>query len=1820
MEGGEQKGMTHGNRDRAILKNKGIGMRLGKVLLLMSVICIAVGQSLKAEGDEFLKMGQISVAKSALLNVKIGDDVLIAADKTSYGSLTDPEKTVVKSTEVNGVPVLNAYNLADKRFKFRREVALHSDGQIEITSSLRLSPYNNTGPSIAYTFSVPIAMLKGATFKAWTGKSARTTIVTGKAGEVLSGIRYIAFSGGKKDLIFDFNTYGASDWQDYCKWGFPTARWNMSVSGGFINFAYGRSDTFFGGTATGKVLIREGQWDFEEKHPYDKFSYHGATEPRKRFAFGALSEGLVSADMLPYATTRGWGWENPNGLQLLTGDGNGILDNCVLSSKGGKNVFLMDVPPGYYVLTARFCNKKDDIGPFSVKLNGVIEDDTQAMSLSKGESKTILMQTYAKDGKLRLEFSSDKNWCINSLAVQTVIYENEDFFLDRQMWMAEDLPDVNDDSMVITDDDKIELTEIVTAEPETTVEDWRWNVRMTHFGISVYDTRNCLVTPKNIERRIKEIKSKGYTAIMLDGWHMWPSMQDKLDDWTESTRRRVEIAHKYGLKVVDHFDVPCIVYGGTGFDFLLEHLDWAQRDIRYDEPTFRVMCFNNPGFRKLFLDFLEGYARATDIDAVMLDEVTFSGKDFCGCEYCRSKFTEDTGLILPMDNTSDVFFNYDSPLWAAWLKWRQKSIADWWVDVKGTLAKVRPDISIMKYTTHYGFSDRWAPNDLGTDMIANTRGCDFIGTEIMTRNILDSYRSVLSYRKMKSAVGRISGAPIFAFVYSVGNADLNYFGWALQHMNNQAALSSTIDGVDVDYYVKWPWQMRKSNAESIADVAILFSQSSRDFGRMMHHRNEALGISESMSDAHIQYDFILEKQLKQEVLSQYKMLILPSVMCMSPEHVAVVTQYVKNGGTLLCTGNSSMFNETGFSVNGGLQLRDVLGVDVNEKDSVTVAEQIQVAGTADVVYSGSALKAQVIADSAAEIKAVLKDKSGTEIGPGVITHSYGKGQTIYMPWNPGTVNAEQELRVGKTWSYSRKNDLHKLLVKLIAEELESPGFQAVSMPEKVVVSVYRQTEPEEQIMVHLLNATGVDMQPGQKLLGAHRGKTFPAITDDLVFDINLEGQKNAFIVSPDYKEKRAVKLEKQGDGLYRVTVRGEDVSVYGVVFFVKNSDDLPSWDERLKKEKLMGAKVTPQAEEKVMNKGSKRGAVAAIVTAVGMQSVMAFANGNLIQNPSAEEGTRFPSGWGRWKGAGKIDWGATADDSHSGAQSAYIKTLTFGEIKGQNYVGGALIVGGNMCKGVTGEMAISCKPNTEYTFSFWAKGDVPWFDVKVLGWKTETASKSDRQGIVTSVGRIRPGTEWKEYKGTFTTIDNTKKAVLVFYVMGYEDEGMTTGKTLYIDDVTILGDGQSNTVAPQAVVIAPVVAKSKASSVVTAQSVPVLATENMIQNPSAEDGARFPLGWGRWKGVGKIDWGATADDSRSGTQSAYLKTLAFGDLKGRNYVGGALIAGGNMCKGVTGEMAISCKPNTEYTFSFWAKGDVPWVDVKVLGWKSETAAKSDRQGIVTSVGRIRPSAEWKEYKGTFTTIDNTKKAVLTFYVMGYEDEGMTTGKTLYIDDVTILGDGESYTTVAPQAIAPVVVKPVAPSVAVTTPALASETGNMMPNSSAEDGARFPLGWGRWKGVGKIDWGATQDEAFSGSQSAFITTLKFTEAGGANSVGGGLIAGGNMCKGVNGEMAMNCSPNTKYTFSFWAKGDVPWVDVKVLGWKTETAAKSDRQAIQTSVGRIRPGTEWKEYKGTFTTTEKTRKLVLVYYIIGKENEGMSLNKTLYIDDVKLGKVE
>ncbi|MCC7299488.1 MAG: beta-galactosidase trimerization domain-containing protein [Verrucomicrobia bacterium] len=1151
--------------------------------------------------------GKLEVAdKNGLLLNYNGKPLIVANELVGLADLGQVPGCDVR--EKNGVKIWNIFRENDEKLKFRREMAIHPNGSAELTFKSWCASY--VEGRRGYTFSIPYSALKGCKFTARVGRTYGTKEISGvlddKFADYIGGtdgkdrlVRYLAFEGENVHLVFDFNAYGVTQmYSDYPYTGEPLSFATVRKDGDFLVFTLtSMKQGSSGGVYAAKTIIYPGVYEYDARHPYQNWTYRGGPEPLSFFSFGTPDAKIIPrvepegdgpaarvgpvpppkppigtrADLNLYAAWRTAGWEKEAGLKLTDKKSLNVFANAAYSPDGSPATFLLDAKPGIYVITLKLGHPDSDIGPFDILING--KPSVSGISVAKGETETVLIPHYvrAPEKQVRIQFQGKKQWAVNAIAVQVLLYQNEDFFWDRGLWLADGLfepdfsvPGVPRKKKTFTFEPKVVSRTAFQKSPYTYISKekeillppnvpetaWRASMKMGLWADESHSATGFeFNSPELAERRVLELKAAGYNTINCASLFWNQGFTERWDEAIAMTRLVCDAAHKHGMKVVYHMDGPIPLYHNTGLANMLSHLDWMQTDVQYGLPTFIHMNPNYPGFCNDFIERLVRMAKEANLDGYMIDEYTYSSIKYSGDPATRKVFEAETGLRLPVDTSSSVWYNDDDVLWRQWIRWRQKNVGDWMLTLRKELNKFNPNFTLFTYITHYGFTEPWANKEFGLTIQEMGRSCDMVGTEIQSRNVFDAHRSVLALRKAKAAVGDYLGSSVYGLVYPAGDPSIAYFGWALNYMNRQLTWISFIPGENMKRYLDWPDQMSSSASKSMGEAAILISASSRDFGKYMASFPDAHGTSELLSDAHIQHDFIVEDDLTSAKLAGYKALFLCSTPCLSKTQVEVIRNFVRNGGILFATGHTSLQDENGKTLE-HLQLADLFGADVESSTTVSGLTFRNKSTAEKTAYPLSLIKVKPIAGGTGVVVGEMEDASGTSAGPGLIENTFGKGVCVYSPCQIGMVNWEKEYTVGDKWVYEKNVAWEKLLMDEVEKYLSPKlSFQATEVPARVLVGVTADKKtPHAELRVHLLNATGAaKFKKGDVVPAKKAADSFPMLDKDITFTINQPGVVSAVAVSPDYQGERSVEIENKGNGVYQFRVHKEDCKTFADV-------------------------------------------------------------------------------------------------------------------------------------------------------------------------------------------------------------------------------------------------------------------------------------------------------------------------------------------------------------------------------------------------------------------------------------------------------------------------------------------------------------------------------------------------------------------------------------------------------------------------------------------------------------------------------------------------
>lgn len=1037
-----------------------------------------------------------------------------------------------KAADIPGGKAVNVYRSSSDLLDYRREIAASED-IAELAVRYRLHAYHEGKiPSPQYGFRVPAQRLDGFKFRAVTDRQYRQKIVEGTLsadmadGAIVSGMSFLNLTGSEAALTIDFARTGHGLYYNARSYATVSNAWSLAKSGDEFVFSTGLSVRWYGGMVTSKVVFLDGAHDYAKLHP-EPTEWHYGIGPSILLGaafYEPAPKGFVTLGLDQFTSERCVGWTDTNGLRLAPA----VLGRMVTGPEG---TLRCRTEPGFYLVTVRY-GAAEPVGPFSVDANG--KEICPALMARANHCEAKTFPIHLGDGKLDLKFKGGPTFGVSAVLLQQLMSEHEDKFIRRRgLWQVPGIP---------TPDKEIDPGQppAGSASPMTDNADWRWNMAMASLGPSNVGSCNELNTYEDIERRVLELKSSGHNTIICNGLHFRMSHLSKRPMIKRNMKMICDVAHRHGFRVIEHHDVPLPLAGCEGYQTIIDHVDMLSRDV----VTGRVstyFCVNNPDFQKWYYDWFEDFANGTGIDGCMLDEVTFFGKKYCGCRHCRARFAHQTGERLPYVDDGETFLNKSNPLWVKWEKFRITASSDFFAGIRAILDRVNPSASILTYTTHYGFTTHYGSRFFGADIVDRARHIDFLGTEIMSRNVFDCYRAVNAYRKTKNSLMLHFNSPVYGLVYHLNDPSMAYFGWALQHMNRQVSWMDTIEGEDMTRYIGWKDKMDTRQARGLCDIAVVFSRTCCNYNRSSSHKANELGCSEMLSDAHLQHDVILDLDLTPKRLAQYRLVILPGVECLSAARVKAIEDYVRKGGTVLISSLTSQCDENGTLLD-DLQLATIAGVHRTGK-SYRKPLRIQYGDKPPFQIDIAMFDVKV--DDGVEILARAGKGDEKPHLPAMIRRLTGQGQCFFTPLSIGELNYEPELTAGKTYDFQPNIPGREMFLDIVRRATKTPlAFEPVEIPQKVLTTAYRLPDG---YAVHLLNAIGVNLKPGDVIPKSKKGDVFPALSSPIVFDLHVPQIGTGRAVSPDYSGERPVGVASH-NGAFRVTVPPEALQAYTIVY------------------------------------------------------------------------------------------------------------------------------------------------------------------------------------------------------------------------------------------------------------------------------------------------------------------------------------------------------------------------------------------------------------------------------------------------------------------------------------------------------------------------------------------------------------------------------------------------------------------------------------------------------------------------------------------------
>ena len=377
---------------------------------------------------------------------------------------------------------------------------------------------------------------------------------------------------------------------------------------------------------------------------------------------------------------------------------------------------------------------------------------------------------------------------------------------------------------------------------------------------------------------------------------------------------------------------------GTYDDMKTAHPDWIAVDAEgkprrhCSSPEMWVTCAYGPyNFEFMTAVHKEIMSRYRP-DGIFLNR--WDGSGDCYCQNCVTNFKAATGFDLPRSATMQ---DPARRTYQAWRRERLMSLLDLW---NTEIRRINPESSMVPNNSS------GALNSL--DTLETSRRVPMATADRQARHGLAApwlmgktakeYRSTMGDKPAIGLFGVGLEEPYRWKDSVTSNAEIRI--WTLEAIANgmrpwcskfSASLHDErwLKGVEETYLWTEKNQRYLTNRQPLARVALVYSQQTAWYYGDQHVEakveNYALGWYQALVESRIPFEMVHDHLLDAAYLAPYKTLILPNIAALSDAQCDQLRAFVKNGGSLIATYETSLYDEQGVRRK-DFALADLFGV------------------------------------------------------------------------------------------------------------------------------------------------------------------------------------------------------------------------------------------------------------------------------------------------------------------------------------------------------------------------------------------------------------------------------------------------------------------------------------------------------------------------------------------------------------------------------------------------------------------------------------------------------------------------------------------------------------------------------------------------------------------------------------------------------------------------------------------------------------------------------------------------------------------------------
>ncbi|HWY77777.1 MAG TPA: beta-galactosidase trimerization domain-containing protein [Verrucomicrobiae bacterium] len=479
------------------------------------------------------------------------------------------------------------------------------------------------------------------------------------------------------------------------------------------------------------------------------------------------------------------------------------------------------------------------------------------------------------------------------------------------------------------------------------------------------------------------------------------------------------------------------------------------------------------------------------VDGIFINR--WDGSGMCYCEHCRENFKAATSHELPRTNDPQ------NPARRAYILWRQQRLFDLWQLWDREVRAINPNSCVIPNTGGGATSslDMKRIGELAPILIADRQA---------RRGLTASWANGKNAKEFRATMGRKPIVGIFSvgleepyrWKDSVQNAP-EFQLWAADGMANGlrpwfTKFSGTLHDkrwlkpVEEMYRRYASWEKYLRNERPLARVGVVYSQQTGWFhgGNVEDHIN---GWYQALIEARVPFELVHDRLLDAEHLTAFKTLLLPNLAALSKAQCDQLRAFVKGGGSLIATHETSLYDEWGVK-QPNFGLADLFGVDYAGRTEPRMQNaylRCEHQATNHHPLLRGLEDAPRIIHGASRVEVTPREKFGpmpltlipsypdlpmekvyprvpkTDIAQ-VFLREFGAGRVVYFPWD-----------IDRTFWEVLCVDHFKLLRNAVGWATNEPPVVEVTGPGVLDVMVWRQ---KTSITVHLVNLTNTMMMKG----------------------------------------------------------------------------------------------------------------------------------------------------------------------------------------------------------------------------------------------------------------------------------------------------------------------------------------------------------------------------------------------------------------------------------------------------------------------------------------------------------------------------------------------------------------------------------------------------------------------------------------------------------------------------------------------------------------------------------------------------------------------